>query len=190
MVKNLLLVIVIIAGTALLFSEDTFSEAGEAVDPVTAQAACYAGILGIPTPRVYDRKYTFGETMGVTYETISGVKVELYQGRSVQTSAHELRHAWQIANGWSYEKDTPYELRRAEIDARNWASKNWSRCTLGKTVRQRVSQPISKAANSCEAYLVSAGDSWYGIARKFGKGSDWIDQRSQQGLHPNQEVCI
>ena len=58
MVKNLLLVIVIIAGTALLFSEDTFSEAGEAVDPVTAQAACYAGILGIPTPRVYDRSNT------------------------------------------------------------------------------------------------------------------------------------
>ena len=185
---NLFLVLIIIAGSVLLFSESTFSRSEDRskTDPVTAQAACYAGILGIPTPRVYDRSYTFGETMGVTYEKANGVKIELYQGRSVQTLAHEVRHAWQIANGWSYEKDTPYELRNAEIDARDWASKNWSRCT-SRTMPTQTRQSVS---SSCQPYTVVAGDSWYGIARKLGKGSNWISKHKQQSLHPNQQVCV
>ena len=122
----------------------------------------------------------------LSYETVNGVKIELYQGRSVQTLAHEVRHAWQIANGWSYEKDTPYELRNAEIDARDWASKNWSRCTS----RTMPTQTRQSASSICRPYTVVAGDSWYGIARKLGKGSSWISKHKQQSLHPNQQVCV
>ena len=186
---NLLLVLIIIALSSLLFSEDTFSRtsSNERTDATTQQAACYARILGIQTPKVTNRPYSLGNRMGITKETIHGVTIELYKGHTPETLAHEVRHAYQVAHGWPYELHKPYEMRRAEIDAYQWADQNHHRCPPS----QPSTQPVRQApTSSCQPYTVVAGDSWFGIARKFGKSSAWISQHKQQALHPNQKVCI
>lgn len=135
---NAFLILVIAILTNALFDDELFAENKHSLTALERQAACYSRLLGIPTPKIINHPYrlktSFGNVYGNTRISYTGkIVVRLYKGHPPQTNAHEQRHAWQYSQGWPDELETPYNQRKNEIDARNWAANNYRRCPLTRS---------------------------------------------------------
>ena len=158
----------------------------QALASVKSQAKCYADLLGVSVPRIVITN-DFPES-GILGEYQKGV---IYIRPSVGGTAlaHEMRHHWQQLNGLMPSKlyflFTAYEDRKHEIDAREWASRNWSRCS------SRSRAAIKVVSSGCNArHKVVKGDTWYSLSVRYKKSAQWLSSKSGKVLRLGDKVCV
>lgn len=74
--------------------------------------------------------YSFDNKPGVIFLDLEEIKLVTDNNElktilyATETVLHEMRHLWQMKNNWDFEHHIPYERRKCEIDAREYAKTN------------------------------------------------------------------